>query len=178
MHNGRIELILGPMFAGKSTELFRRIRRHEFAKRTCVVIKHKKDTRYSQDKAATHDGRERKAIQAEMLSGIDVGSAEVVGIDEGQFFPDIAEVVELWANHGKIVIVAALDGTFEKKPFGSVLKLVPLAESVEKLLAVCMCCHEKEASFTKRRESNSGSDVIFIGGAESYLAVCRGCHEK
>ncbi|KAK7930247.1 hypothetical protein WMY93_006642 [Mugilogobius chulae] len=97
----------------------------------------------------------------------------VIGIDEGQFFPDTVPFAEEMANLGKIVIVAALDGTFQRKAFGNILSLVPLAESVVKLHAVCMQCY-KEAAYTKR--IGAEKEVEVIGGADKYQAVCRKCY--
>src|SRR5690348_9043635 len=87
-------------------------------------------------------------------------------------FPDLVEFCEKMADMGKTVIVAALDGTFQRKPFGNVLNLVPLAESVCKLNAVCMLC-QKDAAFTKRTVQDTALEVI--GGADKYVAVCRAC---
>jgi hypothetical protein len=98
---------------------------------------------------------------------------DCIGIDEGQFFPDIVPFCEKMANIGKTVIVAALDGTFQRKPFGSVLDLIPLAESVTKLSAVCMLCYN-DASFTERLGDELAVEVI--GGSDKYLAVCRQCY--
>lgn len=97
----------------------------------------------------------------------------VIGIDEGQFFPDLVRFCDSMASAGKIVIVAALDGTFQRKPFGHVLELVPLSESVVKLSAVCMVCFA-DAAFSKRLGSETAEKVI--GGAEKYIAVCRSCY--
>jgi thymidine kinase len=162
------------MFSGKTTELMRRITRFRLAKLDCAVIKYNADTRYSVEDACTHDDRKLSAIPAERLEDVyqQVKNMDVVGIDEGQFFPDIVAFSERLANEGKIVIVAALDGTFQRKPFGTVLELVPLAESVHKLSAVCMECFNP-AAFSKRIGSDQRVQVI--GGAETYLAVCRRC---
>ena len=100
---------------------------------------------------------------------------DVVAIDEAQFFADIAEKVELFCNMGKIVLVAALDGTFERKPFGKILELIPLAEQVQKLSAVCFSCG-KDANYTKRL--SDCKDIELIGGEEMYKPVCRGCFFK
>ncbi|XP_016359680.1 thymidine kinase, cytosolic [Sinocyclocheilus anshuiensis] len=97
----------------------------------------------------------------------------VIGIDEGQFFPDTVEFCEEMANMGKTIVVAALDGTFQRKAFGNILNLVPLAESVVKLNAVCMQCF-KEAAYTKRLGAEQ--EVEVIGGADKYHAVCRECY--
>lgn len=172
---GQIQVIFGPMFSGKSTELMRRVRRFQVAQYNCLVVKYAKDTRYSEKGMATHDKNTMEAIPANCLG--DVRSvalkACVIGIDEGQFFPDTVEFCEEMANMGKTIIVAALDATFQRKPFGNILSLVPLAESVVKLNAVCMQCF-KEASYTKRLGAEK--EVEVIGGADMYQAVCRKCY--
>ncbi|XP_064643080.1 thymidine kinase, cytosolic-like [Lineus longissimus] len=174
---GQIQIIFGPMFSGKSTELIRRMKRYQIAKYECLVIKYAKDTRYDQDGVATHDKQVLKAVGANELSEIkeEARKAEVIGIDEGQFFPDIVLFCEKMADRGKIVIVAALDGTYQRKGFGQILNLVPLAESIVKLTAVCMICF-KEASFTKR--TSVEEEVEVIGGEDKYLAVCRDCFKS
>ncbi|XP_066503432.1 thymidine kinase, cytosolic [Hoplias malabaricus] len=172
---GQIQVIFGPMFSGKSTELIRRVRRFQIAQYNCLVIKYAKDTRYSETGMATHDKSTMSAVPANCLRdvwGLALGAA-VIGIDEGQFFPDTVEFCEEMANMGKTVIVAALDGTFQRKPFGNILNLVPLAESVVKLNSVCMECF-KEASYTKRLGAEQ--EVEVIGGADKYHAVCRNCY--
>ncbi|KAM8842242.1 thymidine kinase, cytosolic-like isoform X2 [Synchiropus splendidus] len=154
---GQIQVIFGPMFSGKSTELMRRVRRFQIAQYYCLVIKYAKDTRYSDHGMATHDKSTMEAVPACCLAE----------------FPDTVEFCEEMANLGKTVIVAALDGTFQRKPFGNILNLVPLAESVVKLHAVCMQCY-KEAAYTKR--IGAEKEVEVIGGADKYQAVCRRCY--
>ncbi|XP_027277690.1 thymidine kinase, cytosolic isoform X1 [Cricetulus griseus] len=204
---GQIQVILGPMFSGKSTELMRRVRRFQIAQNKCLVIKYAKDTRYSSS-FSTHDRNTMDALPACLLRDVaqEALGAAVIGIDEGQFFPDIVEFCEVMANAGKTVIVAALDGTFQRKAFGSILNLVPLAESVVKLTAVCMECF-REAAYTKRlgleKEVPSCAavhgagwgglglsptlmypfrgpvhQVEVIGGADKYHSVCRVCYFK
>mmetsp|Transcript_38459 Transcript_38459/g.44074 ORF Transcript_38459/g.44074 Transcript_38459/m.44074 type:complete len:146 (+) Transcript_38459:15-452(+) len=138
--DGMIDLVLGPMFAGKSTELLRRIKRFKVASRKCLVIKYAFDTRYSEKCVSTHDKQMIEAVSCKNLTEIEDKAIDfdVIGIDEGQFFPEIVEFCESMANLGKIIIIAALDGTFERKPFGRILELIPLAESVTKLDAVCV----------------------------------------
>ncbi|XP_032285745.1 thymidine kinase, cytosolic isoform X1 [Phoca vitulina] len=205
---GQIQVILGPMFSGKSTELMRRVRRFQIAQYKCLVIKYAKDTRYSSS-FSTHDRNTMEALPACLLRDVaqEALGVAVIGIDEGQFFPDIVEFSETMANAGKTVIVAALDGTFQRKAFGSILNLVPLAESVVKLTAVCMECF-REAAYTKRLGSEkevaptcllrgggwgearrrcapsqsrpfaSRGQVEVIGGADKYHSVCRLCYFK
>ncbi|XP_056323732.1 thymidine kinase, cytosolic [Danio aesculapii] len=172
---GQIQVIFGPMFSGKSTELMRRVRRFQVAQYSCLLIKYAKDTRYSCTGMATHDMNTMEAVPANCLRDVAPLALQacVIGIDEGQFFPDTVEFCEEMANMGKTIIVAALDGTFQRKAFGNILNLVPLAESVVKLNAVCMQCF-KEAAYTKRLGAEK--EVEVIGGADKYHAVCRCCY--
>ena len=174
MEFGKIEIILGPMFSGKSTELMRRLRRNIIAKKKCVAIKYISDDRYSTENMATHDLLMMPAMSCSVLLKEVNGllKYDVIGIDEGQFFPDITEACELLANKGKEVIVACLDGDFRRKPFGKVLELLPLAEEVTKLSAICILCGN-DAFFTMKIGSNT--EIVQIGGAELYKPVCRKC---
>ncbi|XP_066292716.1 thymidine kinase, cytosolic-like isoform X1 [Branchiostoma lanceolatum] len=173
---GQIQVIFGPMFSGKTTELVRRIQRYKLARQSCVLIKYARDDRYNKDGIATHDRHVTAAVATTKLYDIkaDMLPCQVIGIDEGQFFPDVVPFCDEMANQGKTVIVAALDGTFQKKGFGDILNLVPLAESVIKLQAVCMSCYN-HASYTKRLGQET--EVEVIGGCEKYMAVCRDCHQ-
>ncbi|KAF6019201.1 TK1 [Bugula neritina] len=178
---GQIQIIFGPMFSGKTTELIRRMRRYSIANYDCLLVKNIKDTRYDKDGLATHDLQVENVlpiVSAAKLFDVDkkiVLESEVIGIDEGQFYPDVVSFSEEMANRGKVVIVAALDGTFERRGFHDILDLVPLAESVIKLNAVCMQCF-REASFTKR--TSAETEVEVLGGSEKYLSVCRTCHQN
>ncbi|KAL9642486.1 hypothetical protein ABK040_011053 [Willaertia magna] len=175
IYTGHIQLILGNMFAGKTSELLRRLRRYQIAQKECILIKYIKDDRYSKDNVSTHDLVQEQAIPTDNLFKISnkIQNYDVIGIDEGQFFPDLIEFCEAAANGGKIVIVSALDGTFQRKPFGDVLQLIPLAESIVKLKAVCMVCGN-EAAFSKRLTDEQQTEVI--GGSDKYIAVCRKCY--
>ena len=100
----------------------------------------------------------------------------MIGLDEGQFFTDVVEFAENLANIGKTVVIAALDGTYQRQKFNRILELVPLSEHVVKLNAVCMMC-AGDAAFTKRIKSNDDRLEV-IGGAETYMATCRECHNE
>ena len=144
-----------------------------------MIVKYAKDVRYDEEGIATHCGMKIPATVSttrldEITNNILTEDYDVVGIDEGQFFPDVVPWAEEMANTGKVVVVAALDGTFQRKPFGDILSLVPLAEEVTKLKAVCMNCFE-EAAFSKRITSEDEGKVEVIGGADKYMAVCRAC---
>jgi thymidine kinase len=175
--SGQIQVIFGPMFSGKTTELLRRIRRYTVAQRSCLVLKYLGDTRYDAIKIVTHDQQKWTATAIERLSEMETEASqyEVIGIDEAQFFPDISTFAEKMANQGKVVIVACLDGTFERKPFGDVLNLIPLAEEVTKLTAVCTECGEI-AAFTKRL--TDAKEIKLIGKDDIYTSLCRKCFNK
>jgi thymidine kinase len=182
MQSGHIELILGPMFAGKTTELQRRVKRYQHANQRCLIVKFAGDNRYTEEEVTcTHDGAKLhskegsiKTIAASTLGQLQdmMSPFSVVAIDEGQFFPDVVEVCDALANSGKIVVVSALDGTFERRPFNNILNLIPMAESVQKITAVCKICF-RDACFSKRITADTRVEVI--GGADMYIPVCRDC---
>lgn len=174
---GHIEVIFGPMFSGKTTELIRRLKRYQVADHKCLIVKYARDIRYSTAAVATHDNQTIDAVSQTKLSALKIEASiySVIGIDEGQFFPDTVLFAEEMANQGKIVIIAALDGTYQRLGFGDILNLIPLAESVLKLTAVCMMCFE-DASYTKRTGSETELEVI--GGTDKYMAACRTCHGR
>lgn len=174
---GQIQVIFGPMFSGKTTELIRRCKRYQLTNYNCIMVKYAHDNRYDEESVATHDSQKLQAYPVlKLQTSLDhLETFEVIGIDEGQFFPNIVDVAEHLANKGKIVIVAALDGTYQREGFGSILELVPKAESVIKLTAVCMQCF-RDAAYTKRKSADTQLEVI--GGADKYMAVCRECHNR
>jgi thymidine kinase len=174
---GKLTIVIGPMFAGKTTELQRRIKRDIHACRRVCIIKYGKDERYSKNNLSTHDQSHiRPTFSVETLAA--VGDAwleyDTIAVDEGQFFPDLVEFCQRAADSGKTVIVSALDGDFLRRPFGKVCDLIPMAEEVVKITAVCMACHERDAHFTRRTVDSTATELI--GGAESYIAVCRDCY--
>ena len=133
-------------------------------------MKYAKDVRYDEEGIATHCGMKLSATVSATRLGqttdkIVQEDYDVIGVDEGQFFPDVVDWAELMANKGKFVVVAALDGTFQRKPFGDILSLVPLSETVTKLNAVCMNCFG-DAAFSKRITAEDDGRVEVIGGAD------------
>ncbi|KAK9499757.1 hypothetical protein O3M35_002733 [Rhynocoris fuscipes] len=173
---GKLYLIIGPMFAGKTSELIRRIRRYGFSGMKYILFKYNKDTRYSYDKICSHDGKEISAISTlNLMDNIELTlDYNVIGIDEAQFFPDLVEFCEKQLETGKLLIVAGLDGTFKRTGFDNVLNLIPLAHSVDKLSAVCMTCGNN-AAFSKR--VGTETEIVVIGGLDMYMSVCRECYK-
>lgn len=174
-----LQLIIGPMFSGKTTELLRRIRRATIARELCIVLRWHNDNRYTQNelRGSTHDMELFQALSAkEINSKIDtLLKYDVVGIDEGQFYPDLVESVKILLLHQKTVIVSGLDGDFMQRSFGSLLQLVPICDTIDKLYAICALCHNN-APFTRRLDSSM--QIEFVGGSESYIATCRTCLTK
>ena len=177
MPNGEIQLITGCMFAGKSTELLRRVEIYESAKNKVLCVKYSHDIRYSETGICTHDKQHKKAtvcLDLLHLEDVVLCNYDVIAIDEGQFFAGLISFCIKWSTMGKVILVAALDGTFEKKPFGEVCNLMPLCDNVVKLFAKCFC--KRNASFSKRIIQDSNE--IVIGGSDKYIAVCRNCFNK
>lgn len=171
------------MFSGKSEELIRRVRRAQIARQRVQVFKPALDNRYSRQQVASHDGARLEAIpiadSTEILERLDDG-VTVVAIDEAQFLdqrlPDVAQEL---ANRGIRVIAAGLDMDFRGEPFGPVPRLLALAESVDKLQAICMVCGAA-ASQTQRLVNGQPAaytdPVILVGARDVYEARCRQHH--
>ncbi|EGR33225.1 thymidine kinase, putative [Ichthyophthirius multifiliis] len=175
---GSITVIFGPMFSGKSSKLLEYIKRYQYKQQRCLVFNYVNDNRYSQEEQiTTHNGQSFKAQKISNLSDVLNISKnyDVIAIDEGQFFLDIADIADQLANQGKIVIVAALDASFQRKAFNNILDLVPICEEIIKLKAVCLICKE-DASYSKRK--GSSKRVEMIGGEELYFPVCRVCFNE
>lgn len=175
---GKIELIMGPMFSGKSTELLRNIKRYKIKKKKTIVISYIGDNRYSKENIlSTHDRLEYPAIKCSKLKEhlSFLMDFDVIGIDEGQFYADLVEVSELLANNGKIVVIAALNGNFKREPFDTISKIIPKCEYINNITAVCFNCNE-EASYSLRLINNESE--ILIGGEDYYKPVCRACYNK
>lgn len=184
-HGGRVEIICGSMFSGKTEELIRRVRRAVIARRKVQVFKHSLDDRYGDPgRVSSHDDRHVAAMQVAATSqmpGLLLPDTSVVAIDEAQFFDDgLLSVVEHFAERGLRVIVAGLDTDFRGLPFGTMPVLMAVAEEVTKLNAICTVCGEP-ASRTQRLvnglPAHVNDPVIMVGARESYEARCRQHHE-
>lgn len=195
---GSIHLISGPMFSGKTTEIIRRLNCYSVAQQRALLVRHGVDTRWADEEGIilrTHsyhslkqDGSIQNCVASTLLEVVNQLPTEsksdtpsVVAIDEGQFFPDLAEGCQELASRGMCVIVAALDGTFDQTPFLSVSTLYPHCDEVLKLQGVCMRCHARPSSFTIRTEKTTApteKGYVSVGGAEKYAAVCRACLRK
>ncbi|MGH2449455.1 MAG: thymidine kinase [Chloroflexota bacterium] len=180
MTTGRIEVIAGPMFAGKTEELLRRMRRAAIAHRTVQLFTHRLDHRSAPGTTSSHSGlnfpSERVAAAIDLESAVGA-QTEIVGIDEAQFFgPELLEVVDRMADAGKQMIIAGLVVTFDGSPFSPLPELMSRAERVYKLTAVCSVCGA-DAVFHQRIEpvASTAAELTpeHVGGLEKYEARCR-----
>lgn len=185
LREGWIEVIAGSMFAGKTEELLRRIRRIEYAKRKVIVFKPLIDNRYSKSEVVSHNNSRSKSINisssTEVWDHVKAPYPYAVAFDEIQFMDEgIIDVCEKLANAGVRVICAGLDTDFRGEPFGVIPDLLSRAEYVTKLNAICQVCGGL-ATRTQRLINGKPADyddpIILVGAKESYEARCRHCHQ-
>ena len=177
-HVGWIEMVCGPMFSGKSEELIRRLRRARIARKRVQVFKPSLDDRYSIDEIVSHGDQRMKSdvvsSAAEILAKLD-WRTQVVGVDESNFFgSDLVSVAQQLADTGKQVVIAGLDTDYLGRPFSPMPELLCLAESITKMLAICMRCGNPAKHTQRLVESH---DLIVVGAAGMYEARCRHCFE-
>ncbi|MDP9273282.1 MAG: thymidine kinase [Chloroflexota bacterium] len=183
--SGWVHVICGCMFCGKTDEMLRLLRRFAIAGRRVILIKPRLDTRADDVTVVSRSGAHHRALAVDDSSQIEalVGDADIVAIEEGQFFDDgLPDVVERLADGGRQVLVTGLDRDFRGIPFGPMPRLMALADQVTKLTAICVVCGE-QATRTQRlidgRAAPVDSPLIVIGGMgdERYEARCRQHHE-
>jgi thymidine kinase len=183
--HGWVHVIAGCMFCGKTDEMLRLLRRFSIAGRQVVLVKPRLDTRTDEVTVVSRSGAQHRAVTVDRSAEIEdaVGMADIVAIEEGQFFDEgLPDVVEALAATGKQVIVTGLDRDFRGVPFGTMPRLLALADQVTKLTAICMVCGEP-ATRTQRlidgEPAPADSPLIVIGGLgdETYEARCRLHHE-
>jgi len=177
---GRLELIMGPMFSGKSTELIRRLRKEQSIKKKILAINYIDDNRYSTDSVvSTHNNLQVESLKVKKLGDINfdkINEYDSIFIDEAQFFTDLYEIVRIYVDVlEKHVVVAGLDGDMFRTPFGSIIHLIPLCDSLDKLSAYCNKCNDGTcAPFTMKKETSLRvGELIDIGHSDKYIPVCR-----
>ena len=173
---GKIELILGPMFSGKSTRLIELMRKYVYKAKKTIMVKYFADQRYSEkSEVVTHDLIKYDSINCKLLrnSFDTLKQYDVIGIDEGQFFADLVEVCEELALMGKIILIAALNGDFRMEPFPVIQRIISKSDKIKLLKAYCFNCH-KDAKFSLRIVQSN--ETVLIGAGEAYKPACRECH--
>lgn len=175
---GRIEVVCGSMFSGKTEELIRRMKRAEFARQKVEIFKPAIDTRYSEEDVVSHDQHSIPSTPIDSSSSILLLSSDidVVGIDEAQFLDDrLPEVCNELANRGVRVIVAGLDMDFKGVPFGPMPALCAIADEVTKVHAICVRCGN--LAYVSHRLVDNDKRVL-LGETNEYEPLCRECYQK
>lgn len=178
---GRLEVITGPMFSGKSEELIRRLKRARIARQRVACYKPDIDLRYHRTAIASHGAQTHDACTVASVERLkddllpQLGEIDVVGIDEAQFFDEsILPLVLDLIHHGKRILIAGLDTTFAGEPFGPIPDLMAISDEVTKLSAVCMTCGAP-AIHTQRL--GASQQLVVVGAAGVYEARCRACFQ-
>lgn len=175
---GRIEVICGSMFSGKTEELIRRLKRASFAKQRVEIFKPSIDTRYSEEKVVSHDSNSIQSTPVDSSGSILLFTSEidVAGIDEAQFFDEgLVDVCNELANNGIRVIIAGLDMDYKGIPFGPIPALCAIADEVTKVHAICVRCGDL-AYISHRTIANDKR--VLLGEKAEYEPLCRRCYQK
>ncbi|AWX69298.1 thymidine kinase [[Mycoplasma] anseris] len=179
-NEGMIEVIVGPMFSGKSEELLKRLRILEYAKFKSLVVKPVFDKRFSETEIVSRCGVRHKTHTIENANQIydllKQDDYQAVLIDEANFFGnDLIEVADNLANKGLLVIISGLDQDYKRRPFGPMPQLMAIAERVTKLQAICVVCQHAASTSFRKIESD---ETQVLGNFNEYEARCRKCHNK
>ena len=178
MRRGRIEVICGSMFSGKTEELIRRLKRAKFARQSVEIFKPAIDTRYDESDVVSHEGNSIPSTPVDTSANILLlaSDTDVVGIDEAQFFDEnLVGVCNQLANRGTRVIVAGLDLDFKGVPFGPMAALCAVADEVTKVHAICVRCGA--LAYVSHRIVDEDKRVL-LGEQTIYEPLCRSCYQK
>jgi thymidine kinase len=178
MQSGYLELWLGPMFSGKTTQLIQTYKKYDYIGKNVIVINFADDRRYHDTMLSTHDKIMIPCIQCHSLNEIRdrLLLADVIIINEGQFFGDLYDVVlSLVDQYRKSVYICGLDGDFQRKPFGKMLDLIPHCDKITKLNALCAICKDGTPAIFSKRISTESEQVVI--GSDNYMPLCRSCFQ-
>lgn len=188
-NNAYLELIIGPMFSGKTSRIVEIYKQCKFCNIPVSVINHSIDNRYDEELLSTHDKIKIPCIKTDKLMDLlltkyadlqkdisKIFKSDVILINEGQFFTDLQEFVNKLLEKGKKIYICGLDGDFERKKFGQLLDLIPLCDKVTKLTSLCNLCKNGNAGIFSKRISGEKEQTVV--GADNYIPVCRECYEK
>lgn len=187
-----LEIIIGGMYAGKTSRLVEIYKQCNFCNIPVTVINHSIDNRYGDDMLSTHDQIKIPCIKTEHLFDIltdlknelknekmdnfMLATSNVILINEGQFFDDLVDFVKLLLVNGKKIYVCGLDGDFERKKFGQILDLIPLCDKVTKLTSLCSICKNGTPGIFSKRISTEKEQTVV--GSDNYIPVCRNCYDN
>jgi thymidine kinase len=182
-----LELIIGPMFSGKTSKLLEIYKQCKFCNISVTIINYDLDKRYHDTMMSSHDKIMAPCIQIRKLCDIwntnnsaaefeQLMKSDVILINEGQFFEDLYEVVVDMLKYNKKIYIGGLDGDFERKKFGKILELIPMCDKITKLVSLCsMCKNGTPGIFSMRLTKEKEQTVI---GSDNYIPVCRDCYES
>lgn len=176
-----LELILGPMFSGKTSRLLEIYKQCTFCNISVAVINHSSDTRYDNETTlSTHDQQKIPCFSFTFLSEIIthpfISQQQVILINEGQFFEDLVSIVQILLNQGKKIYIAGLDGDFQQNKFGTILDLIPICDKVTKLNSLCSHCRDGTPGIFSMRLTHEKQQTLV--GADNYIPVCRSCYHN
>ena len=181
-----LELIIGPMFSGKTTELLEIYKKCKFCNIPVSIINHNLDKRYHNTMVSSHDKIMAPCIQTNLLTDIWINenfesyyslrNSDVILINEGQFFPDLYEIVLDMLKCNKKIYICGLDGDFERKKFGDILDLIPICDSIKKLTSLCTLCRNGKPGIFSMRLTNEKEQTVI--GSDNYIPVCRNCYDN
>jgi thymidine kinase len=182
---GYLELIIGPMYSGKTSKLIEMYKQCIFCNIPVCIINHSIDTRYHDTMLSSHDKVMVPCIQANSLNEVwneistqknGLRDSDVILINEGQFFPDLYDNVLDMVKNNKKVYICGLDGDFERKKFGQILDLIPHSNNVVKITSLCSLCKDGTRGIFSMRLTCEKQQTLV--GSDNYIPVCRGCYEK
>ena len=169
--NATLNLIIGPMFSGKTTELLRIAKRLSSINLRVLLLNYYEDKRYSDYEMSTHDKTSLPCKFISNFDNIEYKDYDVICINEAQFLPQLVKFSKKMLNENKTLYICGLDGDYKQEKFGELLDLIPLSDSITKLHAFCSICKDgTHAHFTKRLVSNKYQKLI---GSDQYIPVCR-----
>jgi thymidine kinase len=181
MDSAELKIVIGPMFSGKTTAIIKQWKINKLKNIKTLVVNYSEDNRYSQTNLSSHDRVEipciklSKMLEVYSFIGESKERIQCILINEGQFFPDLYDVVrDLLQEKHISVFVSGLDGDYKMQKFGQILDLIPMTNSIEKLHSICYNC-KGQADFTMRCSGGSNEQKI-IGTHDIYKATCRECH--
>jgi thymidine kinase len=176
MKQNKLNIIIGCMFSGKTSELVRECRRRLHSKQKVLVINYISDNRYTEeDYIVSHNLEKIKCIKVKELKDIpctEIDKVDFIFIDEGQFFIDLKEYVNKWCDeYKKNITIVGLDGDFKREPFGQILDLIPKCDNIIKLKALCALCNDDTEGLFTYRLSDENEQISI--GVENYIPLCR-----
>ena len=185
VQSGYLELILGPMFSGKTTQLIQVYKKYAYIGKKIATINYDGDTRYDLSMLSTHDKLMIPCIQTASINELwnncdnvhynEVKEADVILINEGQFFEDLYEcVLDMVEKHNKIVYICGLDGDFKRNRFGKVLDLIPYCDKIVKLKSLCSICKNGKPAIFSHRITDESLQIVI--GSDNYTPLCRSCY--